>query len=147
VVVNAAASAVGSVAADDVDRFARYVGTALRGKAVTDRRWVWGMGFGVPLVPDVWKTCDIPSELSDTASASVDSLTCTTTAGRDGSSVMVALESSSPTEVARSRYFGWNIRWVDDVCWRRPLIAEGEHWGLVGQTKEGPDQPSADCRC
>lgn len=126
-VVNAAASAVGSEGANDVDPLARYVGTALRGKAATDRRWVWGIGLGVPLVPDVWKTCDIAPGLSETGLETVDSIVGATTAGRDGSSVIVAVESTLPTEAARSLYFGWNKRWVDAVCRRSPSIAEGEH--------------------
>lgn len=29
-----------------------------RGSGVTQEEWVWGIGFGVPDVPDVWKICE-----------------------------------------------------------------------------------------
>jgi hypothetical protein len=39
----------------------KWEGRARRGRTLTLRAWVLGMGFGSPLVPEEWKTCDTES--------------------------------------------------------------------------------------
>jgi hypothetical protein len=88
--------------------------------------WVWGIGLGVPLVPEVWKMWDIAD----------GSTCCTRVRGEegcvDGVRGMLLIVSFSDVVVStRSVYFGWKTRYEEDVEMYKWFIALGEHCGLT----------------
>lgn len=112
--VNAADSEGGRVDCEPVQSaLQRYEGMALRGRTDMLPEWILGIGFGVPLVPEVWKTCDTEDLSRDIFGSGPEPLEDDRWGSRTGRTSWWELRTSS----AIWEYLELYTRCVDEVDW------------------------------